>query len=171
MTTKRPHEVPISMPKKIDQELKDQVISMYIAGITAPQISEETGVKLTSVKKIAERNQLGQLRKVTESKAITKLTDLVAESKVRTIEVIDPLVEKLVIKAHKLLDGAEADDMTPKDVLNALEPLIRIRSRLKGEITQKHEINTNTALFMQIMEAAERMPKEAIEVKEWDLIE
>lgn len=159
------------MPKKIDQKLKDKVISLYIAGIPASQISEETGVKLVTVKRIAERNQLGQLRKVSGDKAITKLTDLVAESKVRTIEVIDPLIEKLTIKAHQLLDGPEANEMTPKEVLNALEPLMRVRSRLKGEITQKHEINTNTALFMQIMEAAERMPKEAIRLKNWDLIE
>ena len=159
------------MPKKISAELRDKVISLYVAGIAASEISEQTGIKLTTIKRIAERNQLGQLRKVTESKAITKLTDLVAESKVRTIEVIDPLVEKLVVRAHELLEGPEAEGMTPKDVLNALEPLIRIRSRLKGEITQKHEINTNTALFMRIMEAAEKLPKDFIPAKKFKLLE
>lgn len=159
------------MPKKIDPALKDEIISLYVSGVAASQIAKETGVKLVTVKRVAERNKLGQLRKESEGKAIRKLTDLVAESKVRTIEVLDPLLEKLVIKAHELLDGEEADEMTPREVLTVIEQLVRTRSKLKGEITQKHEINTNTALFIQIMEAAERMPKEAITIKEWNLIE
>jgi IS30 family transposase len=82
ITTKRPHKEE-SMPKKIDQEIKDQIISMYVSGLSAPQIAEKTGVKLTTIKRIAERNQLGQLRRVSGNKAVEKITDLVAESKIR----------------------------------------------------------------------------------------
>jgi hypothetical protein len=61
--------------------------------------------------------------------------------------------------------------MTPKEVLNALDPLVRTRARLKGEIVQKHELNHSTTCFLSILEAAERFPKELVKANDYKLIE
>ena len=158
------------MPKKIDPLKKERAKSLYASGLSAMEVASQTGLNVHTLTSWCDRENWRQLRQLVDTKSESLLVDRIAEDKAKaTLDIINPLVSQLTVLAEEVLNKNK-DELRAKDVLHPLGTMLRLRSRLKGEITNKHEINSNTALFVQILRAAEKIDPSTIQNTEWDLI-
>jgi hypothetical protein len=172
VATKVPLDYDSSMPTKIDLSLKNKAKSMFLSGFSSKDISEETEVKLATIKRWSERESWGSLRKKSEQQADEKLVGLVSQSKVKTIEILDPIITKLTILSHEMLDGDSVKDLSPKEILGAIESLTRMRSRILGEVVHKHDVHDSRAgVWREFIEAVKNIDKSTIKPKHFDLLE
>jgi hypothetical protein len=175
--------VPASLPEQVKEELWKsfakrygdwdprtlRALGLHMSGVQAVDAAKELGVdpkglQLLSAKKgfLAERKWvLGQIANIVSDFVVT---DLKVEAQLR------PIVKKLGRKALDSLD--DVDGLSSKEALKAFQELGKLLAQVTGELVEKKQIDIGpTEQFMAIMEAAEKMPKEAIEVKDWKLIE
>jgi hypothetical protein len=158
------------VPKKIDPLKKERAKSLYASGLPASEVANDIEVSMHTITSWAERGQWSQLRRDINCQSENLLVERIAADKLKaTIDIIDPLVSHLTILAEEVLTKNK-DELRAKDVLHPLGTLLRLRAKIKSEVSQKIEFGP-TEQFMAIMEAVEKMPKSAIEPKKFNLIE
>lgn len=123
------------MRKKIDQELRDSVQAMYVAGEPATIIAQRLDLKVYSVRRLVERNGWSGLRKESVEAGDQAIVDAVAEKRAKKVlQQLDPLIDKLCSRAEALLDTNES--LSSKDYLSNLVPMFKLKASLTSEVEE-----------------------------------
>jgi len=145
-----------------------RALGLHMSGVSAVEASKQLDIKPTQLQHLSAKRGFLSERKWVEGQIVGVVSDYVTtEVKVETQ--LKPIVKKL---GRKALEGLDSDELSAKEALKAFQELGRLLAQVSGELVEKKKIEVGpTEQFMAIMEAAERLPKESIEVKEWKLIE
>lgn len=175
-----------SMPANIADQVRDELwrsfnkrygdwdpsvlraLALHMSGVNAVDASQRLGIEPQELQRLAADKGFRMERKWLLGEISTTISDYMTTD-IKVEAQLKPIVKKL---GRKALEGIDGDELTAKEALKAFQDLGRLLAQISGELVEKKQIDIGpTEQFMKIMEAAEKLPKEAIECKEWRLIE
>lgn len=145
-----------------------RALGLHMSGVNAAEASKQLGVEPAQLQHLSAKRGFLAERKWVEKRVLAIVSDYVTTD-VKVEAQLKPIVKKL---GRKALEGLDADELSAKEALKAFQELGRLLAQVSGELVEKKQIEIGpTEQFMAIMEAAEKMPRESIECRDFKLIE
>jgi len=149
-------------------EKEIRALGLHLNRVSIPDCVAQLHLTSSELQEISARKEFIKQRKWIETEVRAIISDLVVAD-VRVESQLRPIVKRL---GREALAGVESGELTPKEALKAFTELGKLLAQITGELVEKKELQIGpTEQFAKILEAAERMPKEMIECKEYKLIE